>query len=127
MTHTTGNGGVELDQEFLPLRLLAQVLTVLPASDVTLTAAKLIVPLLDHDDTPSQVDIDVKPLVILSRIALVATVILFLACYPGNGPGRPGCPCCGGQAGCSPSWHHQSGPARDRVPCGMLPDQALLQ
>jgi hypothetical protein len=46
MTDTMGDGRVELDQEFLPLKTLADVLTAALATEIVLAAARLVVPLL---------------------------------------------------------------------------------
>jgi len=46
MTDTMGDGRVELDQEFLPLKTLAHVLTAVLATEIVLAAARLVVPLL---------------------------------------------------------------------------------
>ncbi len=78
MTDNVGEGTVELDREFLPLKLLGHVLTALVASEIALATARLVVPLLDRGDTPFQAEIDIKPVVVLPRVAFPMTVILFL-------------------------------------------------
>jgi Domain of unknown function (DUF4328) len=58
---------------------VAHALTGLLAADIVGAAARLAVPpLLSGSEMAFQVQIDVKPIVILSRIALVATVVVFL-------------------------------------------------
>jgi hypothetical protein len=81
MTDTTGSGTVELDQEFLPLKMLAHVLTAVLATEIVLAAARLVVPLLARGDSPRQAGTDSAPVVVLSRVGLVATVILFLVWF----------------------------------------------
>jgi hypothetical protein len=45
MTDTTADGGpAELDQDFLPLRMLADVLTGVLATEILLAATRLVVP-----------------------------------------------------------------------------------
>ena len=78
MTDALGSGTVQLDQEFLPLRLLGHIVTALLASVIVLAAARLIVPLFTRGDIPIQAQAELGPVVILSRVALVATVIAFL-------------------------------------------------
>ena len=79
MTDVTGGGAAEgpvpaaqaqAAQEFLPLRLLAHVLVVLLAGGIALDAAILVLPLPDTN-----------PLVVLSRVVLAATAILFLVWF----------------------------------------------
>jgi Domain of unknown function (DUF4328) len=64
-------------QEFLPLRPLAHVLTVLLAGGIALDTAILVLPMFSQG-TQSQAEMDDKPLVVLSRVVLAATGILFL-------------------------------------------------
>jgi len=68
-------------QEFLPLRLLANVLTVLLAGGIVLDTVILVLPMLTRGRTQTQADMNIKPLVILSRVVLAATAILFLAWF----------------------------------------------
>jgi Domain of unknown function (DUF4328) len=81
MTDTVGGGRVELDQEFLPLKMLAHVLTAVLATEIVLAAARLVVPLLARGDSPGQAGTAGTPVVVLSRVGLVATVILFLVWF----------------------------------------------
>jgi hypothetical protein len=61
-------------------KILAQVLTGLLAADIAGAAARLAVPpLLSGRDTAFQVEMDVRPMLLLSRIAFAATVIAFLS------------------------------------------------
>jgi hypothetical protein len=61
------------------LKIVAHVLTGLLAADITAAAARLAVPsLLNRSDRPFQAQIDIKPIVVLSRVAFVATVVMFL-------------------------------------------------
>ena len=81
MAGTMGGGRAELDQEFLPLKMLAHVLTAVLATEVVLAAARLAVPLLARGGSPGQAGTDATPVVLLSRAGLVATVILFLVWF----------------------------------------------
>lgn len=63
--------------EFLPLRGLAGVLMVLLATSVVLAAARLAVPL-PHRGPAWQIEIDLGPLVVISRVSMAAAVIFFL-------------------------------------------------
>ena len=74
-------GGSRGELEFLPLRALGHVLTVLVAGEIALAAARLIVPLLDEGAPAGRAEMDVKPEVVLSRVVLVTSVILFLVWF----------------------------------------------
>jgi hypothetical protein len=63
---------------FLALSRLSYVLIALLASDLALFAARLIMPQFGHGDPAWKVEIHLKPAVILSRVAFVATIIVFL-------------------------------------------------
>lgn len=78
MTDTIGSGAVELDQEFLPLRLLGHLAAAVLASLIVLAAARLVAPGFTRGDLPIQAAAEIGPVMVLSRIALVATIILFL-------------------------------------------------
>lgn len=67
--------------EFLPLQALGHVLTALVAGEIALATARLIVPLLDEGAPSWRADIHVKPEVVLSRVVLVTSVILFLVWF----------------------------------------------
>lgn len=78
MTDVTGDGAVQLDQEFLPLRALAYVLTTLLASGVVLAVATLVVPLYLSGYPGRHAENTVTD---LARAGLAATVILFLVWF----------------------------------------------
>jgi hypothetical protein len=61
-----------------PSAILVHALAGLLISDIALAAAGLIVPLVDGGDMPFQLQIDLKPVVILWRLASAATVVVFL-------------------------------------------------
>jgi hypothetical protein len=77
------------EREFLPLGTLSQILTVLLACDVALTAARLAAQLLSSGETPARADLAIKPVVIVARVAVAATEILFLVWFRRRCP-RPG-------------------------------------
>jgi hypothetical protein len=88
MTDVTGGGAAQdpvpaahaqAAREFLPLRLLAHVLVVLLAAGIALDAAILVLPKFTRGST--QAGTDTEPLVVLSRVVLAATAILFLAWF----------------------------------------------
>lgn len=90
MTDVTGGGAAEdpvpaaqapAAQEFLPLRLLAHVLVVLLAGGIALDTAILVLPTFTRGHTQTQADMDLKPLVVLSRVVLAATAILFVVWF----------------------------------------------
>lgn len=64
--------------EFLPLRGLAGVLIVLLAASVVLAAARLAAPLAYPSDSATRLEIDLRPLVVTSRVSMAATEIVFL-------------------------------------------------
>lgn len=66
------------DREFLPLRTLAQVLTVFLVGDVLLTVANLIAILVNLGEAPWQVDAELEPLVGLFHASVFTTQVLFL-------------------------------------------------
>jgi hypothetical protein len=60
-------------------KIVAHVLTALLVADIAGAAARLAVPaLLGRTDNEFQVAMDVKPIVVLSRIVFAATVVVFL-------------------------------------------------
>jgi hypothetical protein len=68
-------------RELLPLRTLANMLTVLLPGTLALTAARLAVPLFDRGDTAVQADVDARPLAILSQVAVLAAGIAVLVWF----------------------------------------------
>jgi hypothetical protein len=67
--------------EFLPLRALAAVLIVLLAGTVALAAATLAVPLAHLNGPAWQIAIDIRALVVSSRVSAAGTVIVFLVWF----------------------------------------------
>jgi hypothetical protein len=65
-------------REFLPLRGLAYTLTAVLASTIALAAARLAAPRLYPGDRSWEIELDIRPLVVLSRLAMAATILLFL-------------------------------------------------
>jgi hypothetical protein len=61
-----------------PSALLVQALGSLLICDIAIAAAGLVMPLVDAGDRPFQLQIDLKPVVILWRLAFAATVVVFL-------------------------------------------------
>lgn len=66
-----------------PSALLVHVLVSLLIIDIAIAAAGLVMPLVDGGDTPFQLQIDLKPVVILWRLASAATVVVFLIWFYG--------------------------------------------
>lgn len=64
-----------------PSAFLAHALTGLLISNVAIAAARLVVPLASRSDTPFQLEIDLKPVVVLWRLAFLATVVVFLVWF----------------------------------------------
>jgi Domain of unknown function (DUF4328) len=77
-SRATGSVTDSQPHEFLPLRMLAITLAALMASTIALAAARLAAPVFDPSDSPWQMEIDIRPLVVLSRVTVTATVLLFL-------------------------------------------------
>jgi hypothetical protein len=65
-------------REFLPLRGLAYALTAGLASTIALAAARVAVTRLYSGDRPGQIELDIRPLAVLARITMAATILLFL-------------------------------------------------
>lgn len=64
--------------DFLPLRGIARVVIVLLAASVALAAARLAAPLAYPAASAARLEIDLRPLVVISRVTMVVTVIAFL-------------------------------------------------
>ena len=75
---TTGSAADIQRDEVLPLRLLAGILTGLLVGTIALTAARLAAPLVVHGGPAWEISIDIGPLVVLSRVSMAATAIVFL-------------------------------------------------
>ncbi len=60
------------------LRPMGYLLSVLLISLIALSGARLVMPVLNADDTAIQLTTTMKPVVVLSRIVLVVTVVVFL-------------------------------------------------
>lgn len=73
-----GDGMDNQPREFLRLRALANALTVLLIGTVTLTAGRLAMPMLDRGTPAWEVNIDVRPFVVLSRVSVAVAGIVFL-------------------------------------------------
>jgi hypothetical protein len=79
VTDTDGGYAADMDLRPVASKIVAHALTGLLIADIIGAAARLAVPpLLSSSDNAFQVEIQVKPIVILSRIAFAATVIVFL-------------------------------------------------
>lgn len=64
--------------DFLPLRGFAGALIVLLVASVVLAAARLAAPLAYPAASAARLEIDLRPLVVISRVTMVVTVIAFL-------------------------------------------------
>jgi hypothetical protein len=60
------------------IAVLTHALTGLLISDIAIAAAGLIVPLFDRNDALFQLEIDLRPVVVLWRVAFAVTVVVFL-------------------------------------------------
>lgn len=79
---TNGSGVAGADQGSMSSRMAAHVLTGLLIADIVGAATRLTVPsILSRNDTPIQVEMDLKPIVVLSRIVFAATVVVFLVWF----------------------------------------------
>jgi hypothetical protein len=78
---TDADGDRRDERNLLPLQTLGQVVTGLLAGDIALAAARLIVPLIDRSASSWHIQIDVKPVVVLSRVVLVLSAIAFLVWF----------------------------------------------
>jgi hypothetical protein len=75
----TINSNTDLQRDgFLPLRLLAGILIGLLSSTIALTAARLAAPLVVYGGPAWKIAMDIEPIVVLSRVSLAATAIVFL-------------------------------------------------
>jgi len=72
------NATASQPRQFLPLRPLAAVLIVLVAADVALTAANLVVQNLTEGDRLGLAQMESKPFIVISQIAVGITEIVFL-------------------------------------------------
>src|SRR5229473_1844534 len=71
---TNALGAAGADQGSMSSRIAAHVLTGLLIADIVGAATRLTAPsILSRNDTPIQVEMDLKPIVVLSRIVFAAT------------------------------------------------------
>jgi hypothetical protein len=79
MTDTCGVHAVQADLRSTTSKIVAHALTGLLIADISGAAARLAMPpLLSTRDNAFQIATDVKPIVVLSRIAFASTVVVFL-------------------------------------------------
>lgn len=64
-----------------PSAFLAHVLTGLLLSDLAVAAAWLLVPMASRSDIPFELELDLKPVLVLWRLAFLATVVVFLVWF----------------------------------------------
>jgi Domain of unknown function (DUF4328) len=81
MTRAVGDLGAGRTSEFRPLRLLAELLTILLALDIVLGAASFLAFKLDHDDTSRLLAADHGPVAIPAGAAVWATMIVFVVWF----------------------------------------------
>jgi hypothetical protein len=78
MAQISGTDAAQVSHARRPAAVLTHALTSLLITDVAIAATGLIVPMISHDDYSFQLEMELKPVVILWRIALAITVVVFL-------------------------------------------------